>query len=153
MKSLVTTISQSISKLLRALLLKLVVVTGRIRMHVAVKAARTMHAHSAKQYALCDINNKRIKQYIVLLDKVEFVKSKEKGKQRAVRQERLFYINRHNFKSIKRRGWLPKNMDLGQLRYNCFYHSDMVREYSDDVAMIDDAQARYKAHLLKKYTK
>jgi hypothetical protein len=122
---------------------------GDIRMRIAIKAAHNRHADLSFDYSDNDVNSKHIRQYIVLLDKAVMV---GRGQNRRVeRRERLFFINRKNFKAIRRRGWLPKNMMLDALRHNAFYFTDMKRNYQQEENNKNMARKRYANYLTKKY--
>ena len=113
-----------------------------LRMRVSVNAARTVHRYIIKNEKYNELNNKNIRQYIVLLELPD--------KKRKKITERLWWINRRNFKKVKRMGWLPENMKLDELRHKAFYYTDMQRSYAEEYAAKKRATTKYVFYLRAK---
>lgn len=134
---------------------------AEIRMKVGIQAVNALHRIKAKNYI--DLDSKRILEFIILLDraivrKKPYIKWKWriipvlKFKTVAKIEERLFWINRQNFKRIKRDGWMPANMHLDELRKKAFYTSSISRTYKDEYAAREKAITRYTDYLKKTKT-
>ena len=113
-----------------------------LRMRVSVNAARTVHRYIIKNGKYIEQNNKNIRQYIVLLELPD--------KKRKKMTERLWWINRRNFKKVKRMGWLPENMKLDELRHKAFYYTDMQRSYPAEYQAKKRATTKYVFYLRAK---
>ncbi len=113
-----------------------------LRMRVSVNAARTVHRYIIKNGKYIEQNNKNIRQYIVLLELPD--------KKRKKIKERLWWINRRNFKKVKRMGWLAENMKLDELRHKAFYYTDMQRSYAEEYAAKKRATTKYVFYLRAK---
>ena len=109
------------------------------RMRFGIKGARAVHRLSNENSAG---REKNIRNYLILLE----LPVKDKNK-RIIKKERLFWINRRNFQSIKRRGMLPKHMQLTELRHKAFYMSDMSRTYSEEFKAREQATSKYLNHV------
>lgn len=121
---------------------KITLIIGKIRMRVAIKAVKEMHKAAAKHYAQADKDSKHILNYIVILDKP--VKQKN-GTFRIKNQ--LFWINRKNFKRIRRGGWLPPQMKMDELRRKAFYVSSVTRSYTQEYIAKEKAINKYIEYL------
>lgn len=139
MKQLLSLSNNYCISLKRIIKFRLLLLTARIRMRVGIKAVTLIHRNSAKNYL--DVNSKRLINYIVLLEMPE----KKDGK--AVFKERLFWVNRFNFKRIKRKGWLPPHMQMDELRKKSFYTSDLKRSYAEEFASREKAITKYISYL------
>jgi hypothetical protein len=131
----------AVKKLFRHLFCILVIETGRIRMKLGIKAVTILHRNMAKNEHYLDVNYKKLRNYIVLLE----MPVEKKGKKGL--KEQLFWINRWNFKRIKRAGWLPKDMYMDELRKKSFYFSDMKRTYVEEFKAREKAMNRYIEYL------
>ena len=121
------------------------------RMRVGIKAAKVLHKKWANDKTGKDTREKNIRNYIVLLelpvrDKTgKFIKKDGK----VVKKERLFWINRRNFQRIKHKGWLPKNMQLPELKQKAFYYTDFKRSYAEEYQAKERAKKRYISYIIK----
>ena len=113
-----------------------------LRMRISANAADAVHRNIIKNEKYTDLNNKNIRQYIVLLELPD--------KKRKKITERLWWINRRNFKKVKRMGWLPENMKLDELRHKAFYYTDMQRSYAEEYAAKKRATTKYVFYLRAK---
>jgi len=131
-----------------------IVITARIRMRLGIKAAKEIHKLLSAKYAEQDKDSKRIKQYIVLLDRPVWKRKNYSLKwvgqrlkityQKYIKiEERLFWVNRQNFKKIRNEGWLPKSMHLDELKKKAFYVSSMKRNYEEEFKAIEAAMKKY----------
>ena len=109
------------------------------RMKVSVYAAKAVHRNLVSKQNYLEQNNKNIRQYIVLLELPD--------KKRKKMIERLWWINRWNFKRVKRLGWLPPNMHLDELRHKAFYYTDMKRSYPEEYQAKKKAITKYVFYL------
>jgi len=145
MSKLATTISAAVRKVkvaahkaITQVRNQFILLFGRWRMQLGIKAVTEIHKIESRQYLEKEKDSKRIRNYIVLLDKPELCKD---GKWRT--KEQLFWVNRFNFKRIRRAGWLPPTMHMDALSLRAFYVSSVLRDY----------RAEYKAreHAINKY--
>lgn len=138
MSKLATTISAAVHKAIKQVRNQFILLFGRWRMQLGIRAVTEIHKIESRQYLHKEKDSKRIRNYIVLLDKP--VKNK---KGHLVLKEQLFWVNRFNFKRIKRAGWLPPTMHMDALSLRAFYVSSVLRDY----------RAEYKAreHAINKY--
>ena len=113
-----------------------------LRIRVTANAADAVHRNIIKKEKYTDLNNKNIRQYIVLLELPD--------KKRKKMTERLWWINRRNFKKVKRMGWLPENMKLDELRHKAFYYTDMQRSYPAEYQAKKRATTKYVFYLRAK---
>ena len=113
---------------------------GRQRMKIGIKAAKAVHYNASKTYL--DVNNKNLRNYIVLLE----LPVRDK-KNRIHKKERLFWINRFNFRRIKRKGWMPKTIKMDELKQKAFYVSDLKRSYSEEYTAREKATNKYLSYL------
>lgn len=131
---------------------------GKMRMKVGIQALTAIHRVKAKNYL--DVDSKRILEFIILLDKAivhkkPYIQLKWKiipiikVKTYAKIEERLFWVNRQNFKRIKRDGWMPASMHLDELRKKAFYTSSISRTYKEEYAAREKATTRYTEYLKK----
>jgi len=118
---------------------RMVLVIGKIRMNLGIKGALAIHKFMAKKYL--DKNNKEVRNYIVLLE----LSVRKKNKMQ--KMERLHWVNRNNFRKLKRKGWLPVRMQLDELRNKAFYVSDVKRTYQQEFAAREKATKRYLEYL------
>lgn len=121
--------------------------SAKIRMKLAIKIVSKLHKLRAKPYIGKDKDSARIRFYIVLLQKPVF--NKRTG--RASIKERLFYVDRNNFKAIRRAKWLPEDMDLAKLAQHAFYVSSVTRNYVKEQLTRETAINRYVKYIKKKY--
>lgn len=125
---------------------------AKMRMRVGIKAVQALHKYQSKKYLNPDY--KTLRQYIVLLER-PVRKKKYYLKRKGIKlmlmyktgnftiEERLFWINKKNFKKIRRAGWLPKTMKIEALKEKAFYVSSLERTYQE--------QYKAKQHAIKKY--
>lgn len=141
-------------KFWKYLLQQKIVLTARIRMRLGIKAAKEIHKLLSAKYAKQDKDSKRICQYIVLLDRPVLKRKNHKlkwvGRKLKITynkyikiEERLFWVNRQNFKKIRNEGWLPKNMHLDELKKKAFYVSSMKRTYEEEFKAVEAAMNKY----------
>jgi len=144
-------IKAAVSKIIeRYVIHKLILLYAHIRIRLGIKYTREIHKRESKPYIETQKDNKRIRNYIVLLDRIVKTKrGKNKGTLRL--EEQLFWVNRQNFKSIRRAGWLPKGMHLDDLRKNAFYVSSMKRNYSEEYIAKEKAINKYINYLKEKH--
>ena len=114
-----------------------------LRMRISVYATKTVHLNIIKNQKYNELNNKNIRQYIVLLELPD--------KKRKKMIERLWWINRRNFKKVKRQGWLPDKMQLDELRHKAFYYTDMTRSYAAEYQAKKRATIKYVFYLRAKH--
>ena len=125
---------------------------AKMRMRVGIKAVQALHKYQAKKYLNPDY--KTLRQYIVLLErpvrKKKYYLKREGIKLKLMYktgnftiEERLFWINKKNFKKIRRAGWLPKTMKIEALKEKAFYVSSLERTYQE--------QYKAKQHAINKY--
>ena len=125
---------------------------AKMRMRVGIKAVQALHKYQSKKYLNPDY--KTLRQYIVLLER-PVRKKKYYLKRKGIKlmlmyktgnftiEERLFWINKKNFKKIRRAGWLPKTMKIEALKEKAFYVSSLERTYQE--------QYKAKQHAINKY--
>lgn len=114
-----------------------------LRMRISVYATKAVHRNIIKNEKYNEQNNKNIRQYIVLLELPD--------KKRKKKTERLWWINRRNFKKVKRLGWLPDTMHLDDLRGKAFYYTDMKRSYAEEYYAKKKAINKYVFYLREKH--
>ena len=114
-----------------------------LRMRISANAADAVHRNIIKNEKYTDLNSKNIRQYIVLLELPD--------KKRKKMIERLWWINRRNFKKVKRLGWLPEKMQLDDLRSKAFYYTDMKRSYPEEYQAKKRATTKYVFYLRAKH--
>jgi len=112
-------------------------------MRISANAADAVHRNIIKNEKYTDLNSKNIRQYIVLLELPD--------KKRKKMIERLWWINRRNFKKVKRLGWLPEKMQLDDLRSKAFYYTDMKRSYPEEYQAKKRATTKYVFYLRAKH--
>jgi len=56
-------------------------------------------------------------------------------------------VNRNNFRKLKRKGWMSRNLKLDDLRNKAFYVSDVKRTYQEEFAVREKASERYLEYL------
>ncbi len=113
---------------------------GKIRMNLGIKGATAVHRIMAKNYL--DKNNKEVRNYIVLLE------LPVKRKNKIYKMERLHWVNRNNFRRLKRKGWMPQKLQLNDLRERAFYMSDVKRTYQEEFKSRERAVERYLGYLV-----
>jgi len=118
---------------------RVILLIGKIRMSLGIKGATAVHRIMSKPYL--DKNNKEVRNYIVLLE------LPVRKKNRIYTMERLHWVNRNNFRRIKRKGWIPKKTQLNDLRTKAFYMSDLKRSYSEEYTAREKATNRYLNYL------
>lgn len=132
---------------------------AKMRMRVGIKAVQALHKYQAKKYLNPDY--KTLRQYIVLLERPVRKKKyylKRKGMKIMLMyktgnftiEERLFWINKKNFKKIRRAGWLPKAMKIEALKEKAFYVSSLERTYQEQYKAKQHAITKYITYLKSK---
>lgn len=150
---IINKVRAAFSKLIQYVVYQTVLATARIRMRLGIKAVTEIHKMSARQYIPREKDNKRILNYIVLLDRPiirrkYFVENWKLKYRNSVKiEERLFWINRFNFKRIRRAGWLPSKMHLNDLKQKAFYVSSVLRSYPKEFAARENAMNKYISYL------
>ena len=145
MSKLATTISAAVRKAITQVRNQFILLFGRWRMQLGIKAVTEIHKIESRQYLPKEKDSKRIRNYIVLLDKP--VKNK-KGHWET--KEQLFWINRFNFKRIRRAGWLPPTMQMDALSLRAFYVSSVLRDYRAEYKAREHAYTKYTRYLKAK---
>ena len=132
---------------------------AKMRMRVGIKAVQALHKYQAKKYLNPDY--KTLRQYIVLLERPVRKKKyylKREGMKLMLMyktgnftiEERLFWINKKNFKKIRRAGWLPKAMKIEALKEKAFYVSSLERTYQEHYKAKQHAITKYITYLKSK---
>lgn len=132
---------------------------AKMRMRVGIKAVQALHKYQAKKYLNPDY--KTLRQYIVLLERPVRKKKyylKREGMKIMLMyktgnftiEERLFWINKKNFKKIRRAGWLPKSMKIEALKEKAFYVSSLERTYQEHYKAKQHAITKYITYLKSK---
>lgn len=132
---------------------------AKMRMRVGIKAVQALHKYQAKKYLNPDY--KTLRQYIVLLERPVRKKKyylKREGMKIMLMyktgnftiEERLFWINKKNFKKIRRAGWLPKAMKIEALKEKAFYVSSLERTYQEHYKAKQHAITKYITYLKSK---
>lgn len=132
---------------------------AKMRMRVGIKAVQALHKYQAKKYLNPDY--KTLRQYIVLLERPVRKKKyylKREGMKIMLMyktgnftiEERLFWINKKNFKKIRRAGWLPKTMKIEALKEKSFYVSSLERTYQEHYKAKQHAITKYITYLKSK---
>lgn len=132
---------------------------AKVRMRVGIKAVQALHKYQSKKYLNPDY--KTLRQYIVLLERPVRKKKyylKRKGMKIMLMyktgnftiEERLFWINKKNFKKIRRAGWLPKAMKIEALKEKAFYVSSLERSYQEQYKAKQHAITKYITYLKSK---
>lgn len=132
---------------------------AKMRMRVGIKAVQALHKYQAKKYLNPDY--KTLRQYIVLLErpvrKKKYYLKREGIKLKLMYktgnftiEERLFWINKKNFKKIRRAGWLPKAMKIEALKEKAFYVSSLERTYQEQYKAKQHAITKYITYLKSK---
>ena len=132
---------------------------AKMRMRVGIKAVQALHKYQAKKYLNPDY--KTLRQYIVLLERPVRKKKyylKREGMKIMLMyktgnftiEERLFWINKKNFKKIRRAGWLPKAMKIEALKEKAFYVSSLERTYQEHYKAKQHAINKYITYLKSK---
>ena len=132
---------------------------AKMRMRVGIKAVQALHKYQSKKYLNPDY--KTLRQYIVLLERPVRKKKyyiKRKGMKIMLMyktgnftiEERLFWINKKNFKKIRRAGWLPKAMKIEALKEKAFYVSSLERTYQEQYKAKQHAITKYITYLKSK---
>ena len=132
---------------------------AKMRMRVGIKAVQALHKYQSKKYLNPDY--KTLRQYIVLLERPVRKKKyylKRKGMKIMLMyktgnftiEERLFWINKKNFKKIRRAGWLPKTMKIEALKEKAFYVSSLERTYQEQYKAKQHAITKYITYLKSK---
>ena len=126
-------------------IMKLVVST---RAEISIKSAiRVMRGIYFDERERRD-NERENKHYLAVI-KMPVVRQK-KGKYFLMSREKLYWVNRRNFREVKRRGWLPVNMKLNELRAKAFYYTSAERTYPQEQEARQKAIHKYRAYLLSK---
>lgn len=132
---------------------------AKMRMRVGIKAVQALHKYQSKKYLNPDY--KTLRQYIVLLER-PVRKKKYYLKRKGIKlmlmyktgnftiEERLFWINKKNFKKIRRAGWLPKTMKIEALKEKAFYVSSLERTYQEQYKAKQHAITKYITYLKSK---
>ena len=132
---------------------------AKMRMRVGIKAVQALHKYQSKKYLSPDY--KTLRQYIVLLER-PVRKKKYYLKRKGIKlmlmyktgnftiEERLFWINKKNFKKIRRAGWLPKAMKIEALKEKAFYVSSLERTYQEQYKAKQHAITKYITYLKSK---
>ena len=132
---------------------------AKMRMRIGIKAVQALHKYQAKKYLNPDY--KTLRQYIVLLERPVRKKKyylKREGMKIMLMyktgnftiEERLFWINKKNFKKIRRAGWLPKAMKIEALKEKAFYVSSLERTYQEHYKAKQHAITKYITYLKSK---
>lgn len=132
---------------------------AKMRMRVGIKAVQALHKYQSKKYLNPDY--KTLRQYIVLLERPVRKKKyylKREGMKIMLMyktgnftiEERLFWINKKNFKKIRRAGWLPKAMKIEALKEKAFYVSSLERTYQEQYKAKQHAITKYITYLKSK---
>lgn len=132
---------------------------AKMRMRAGIKAVQALHKYQAKKYLNPDY--KTLRQYIVLLERPVRKKKyylKREGMKIMLMyktgnftiEERLFWINKKNFKKIRRAGWLPKAMKIEALKEKAFYVSSLERTYQEHYKAKQHAITKYITYLKSK---
>ena len=152
-------ISQYYKKLVGTIRQFVITEIAKMRMRVGIKAVQALHKYQAKKYLNPDY--KTLRQYIVLLERPVRKKKyyiKRKGMKIMLMyktgnftiEERLFWINKKNFKKIRRAGWLPKAMKIEVLKEKAFYVSSLERTYQEQYKAKQHAITKYITYLKSK---
>ena len=152
-------ISQYYKKLVGTIRQFVITEIAKMRMRVGIKAVQALHKYQAKKYLNPDY--KTLRQYIVLLERPVRKKKyyiKRKGMKIMLMyktgnftiEERLFWINKKNFKKIRRAGWLPKAMKIEVLKEKAFYVSSLERAYQEQYKAKQHAITKYITYLKSK---
>ena len=117
---------------------------GKISMWLAIRRAN----ESSRLLWLEGKNVRRGAYHIVIIAlpyKKYTGKRDEKGRKLYATEKRnaLYYMNRVTFQTAKRKGWLPANMTLDQLRASSFYSTDNRRDYAQEQAARERATRKY----------
>ena len=110
----------------------------------AIRVMQGIYSDSRK----CRNNEKENRQYLTVI-KIPVVKRK-KRKRFLKPKEKLYWVNRHNFREVKRRGWLSGNMRLDELRAKAFYYTNAERTYQQEQIAVQKAINKYKTYMLSK---
>ena len=152
-------IRQYYKKLVIAIRQFVITEIAKMRMRVGIKAVQALHKYQSKKYLNPDY--KTLRQYIVLLERPVRKKKyyiKRKGMKLMLMykagtftiEERLFWINKKNFKKIRRAGWLPKAMKIEALKEKAFYVSSLERTYQEQYKAKQHAITKYITYLKSK---
>lgn len=152
-------IRQYYKKLVSAIRQFVMTEIAKMRMRVGIKAVQAIHKYQAKKYLNPDY--KTLRQYIVLLERPVRKKKyylKRKGMKLMLMyktgnftiEERLFWINKKNFKKIRRAGWLPRTMKIEALKEKAFYVSSLERTYQEQYKANQHAINKYITYLKSK---
>ena len=152
-------ISQYYKKLVSTIRRFVITEIAKMRMRVGIKAVQALHKYQSKKYLNPDY--KTLRQYIVLLER-PVRKKKYYLKRKGIKlmlmyktgnftiEERLFWINKKNFKKIRRAGWLPKTMKIEALKEKAFYVSSLERTYQEQYKAKQHAITKYITYLKSK---
>ena len=152
-------IRQYYKKLVRTIRRFVITEIAKMRMRVGIKAVQALHKYQSKKYLNPDY--KTLRQYIVLLErpvrKKKYYLKREGIKLKLMYktgnftiEERLFWINKKNFKKIRRAGWLPKAMKIEALKEKAFYVSSLERTYQEQYKAKQHAITKYITYLKSK---
>ena len=149
-------LTAAVKKAYKHIRFKLTVEIAKMRMRIGIKAVTEIHKYQSRTYL--NVDYKTLRQYIVLLErpvqkKQYFLKWENKKLALKYRiksvtfEDRLFWVNKANFKKIKRAGWLPQNMLLEELRAKAFYVSSLKRTYREEYWAKYQATDKYIKYL------
>ena len=66
-----------------------------------------------------------------------------------IKKDKLYWVNRGNFRAVKKAGWLPYTMFLNELREKAFYYTDESRSYVEEQKVKEKAIEKYRSYLLE----
>ena len=87
------------------------------------------------------------RQYLVLLA-VPAIKRRW-NKKILIKKEKLYWVNRENFRAVKKARWLKPSMKLNELRGKAFYYTEKNRSYEQEQSAIQSAVDKYRSYLLE----
>ncbi|HPD24949.1 MAG TPA: hypothetical protein PK285_11180 [Bacteroidales bacterium] len=111
---------------------------ANIQMRAAIRAVESIHKKNKK----IRFNERENRQYLVLLSIPYFTK---KGTFKY--KERLYWVNRKNFRILKYKGWVKRGVNFAELRNKAFYVSDPDRSYENEYIAKKAAINKYKTYL------
>lgn len=129
---------KQMKRLLKDIKLKLILFRAEIEMRLAIRKIRHIHSKLKEVRS----NERENKHFIVLLS---LPYQDRKGRIRI--KERLHWVDRKNFRKLKSKRWIDRNVMFNDLRAKAFYTSDLNRDYQQEYAAKKKAISRYKTYL------
>ena len=133
---------------------------AEIEMKMAIRAVNSLYKKSRYESRFHTKGSEReTRLYLVLItipvtkrlnyaerQKIDKNSTKKGRFVRIALKEKLYWVNRGNFRAVKRKRWLPITMKLDELREKAFYYTDSSRSYGQEQNARKAAIDKYKLY-------